>query len=170
ATNAGMEIHREYSVERKGKWNLLNNNMELKLGDLVRVDLYLRLPAARNFVVIDDPVPGGLEPVNRDLASTSIIDANKAKMKYADGAYWFRFNDWRSYGYSHWSFYHRELRHEAARFYSEYLPGGNYHVAYTAQVIAPGEFTVLPARAEEMYHPDVFGLGVPARLRVYESK
>ncbi|NOZ10688.1 MAG: large extracellular alpha-helical protein [Gammaproteobacteria bacterium] len=170
ATNAGMEIHREYSVERKGKWTLLKNNMNLKLGDLVRVDLYLRLPAARNFVVIDDPVPGGLEPVNRDLATTSLIDANKAKMKYADGAYWFRFNDWRSYGYSHWSFYHRELRHDSVRFYSEYLPGGNYHVAYTAQVIAPGEFTVLPTRAEEMYSPDVFGLGVPGRLRVYESK
>ncbi len=42
-------------------------------------------------------------------------------------------------------------------------------MAYTAQVIAPGEFTVMPARAEEMYSPDVFGLGVPAKLRVYEA-
>ena len=41
-------------------------------GEVVRVDLYLDLPAARNFVVVDDPVPGGLEPVNRNLATASV--------------------------------------------------------------------------------------------------
>jgi uncharacterized protein YfaS (alpha-2-macroglobulin family) len=166
AVNAGIEIHREYSLERDGNWELLTDRMRLKRGDLVRVDLFVSLPAAANFVVVDDPVPGGLEPVNRDLATASAVDADKGAFKAAGGSWWFRYNDWSSYGVSRWSFYHRELRHDAARFYSEYLPAGNYHLSYTAQAIAPGEFVVLPVHAEEMYDPDVYGRGVPGVLTV----
>ena len=164
--NAGIEVHREYSLERNDSWELLTGNMHLKRGDLVRVDLFVSLPTARNFVVVDDPVPGGLEPVNRDLATASTVDADKGNFKAAGGSWWFRYSDWSSYGLSRWSFYHQELRHNAVRFYSEYLPAGNYHLSYTAQAIAPGEFVVLPVQAGEMYDPDVFGQGVPGMLKV----
>jgi uncharacterized protein YfaS (alpha-2-macroglobulin family) len=164
--NAGIEIHREYSLERDGNWQLLTGNMQLKRGDLVRVDLFVSLPTARNFVVVDDPVPGGLEPVNRDLATASTVDADQGTFKAAGGSWWFRFSDWSSYGVSRWSFYHQELRHNAARFYSEYLPAGNYHLSYTAQAIATGEFVVMPVQAEEMYDPDVYGQGVAGVLEV----
>ncbi len=166
AFNAGIEVHREYSVERSGEWQLLKSPMQINTGELVRVDLYVSLPAARNFVVVDDPVPGGLEPVSRELATTSTVDADKGDFEAAGGAFWYRHTEWREYGVSLWSFYHKELRHHAARFYSEYLPAGNYHLAYTAQAIAPGEFTVMPAHAEEMYNPDTFGRGTPAILSI----
>ena len=52
------------------------------------------------------------------------------------------------------------------RFYSEYLPAGNYHLSYTAQAIAPGDFVVMPVYAEEMYDPDVYGKGVAGSLTV----
>ena len=55
------------------------------------------------------------------------------------------------------------------RFYADYLPAGNYHLSYTAQVIADGEFLVPSARAEEMYAPAVFGRTAPARLLVGEG-
>ncbi len=168
--NAGMTVHREYSVERDGEWLLLQSPMQLQPGELVRVDLYLSLPAPRNFVVVDDPVPGGLEPVNRQLATASTVDAEQAKLTYAKHAFWYQHNDWRSYGYSRWSFYHQELRHHAAQFYSEYLPAGRYHLSYVAQAIAPGEFIVLPTRVEEMYDPDVFGQGVPGLLNIESAK
>ena len=164
--NAGIEVHREYSREHNGQWEILKDPMQLIRGDLVRVDLYVSLPTARNFVVVDDPVPGGLEPVNRDLATASTVDADKGAFKHAGGSWWFRYSDWSSYGVSRWSFYHQELRHKAARFYSEYLPAGNYHLSYTAQAIAAGEFVVMPVYAEEMYDPDVFGQGVAAALKV----
>ena len=140
--------------------------MRIERGELVRVDLYLQLPAARNFVVVDDPVPGGLEPVNRQLATASTVDAEKGEFLRAESSYWYSCSDWRGFGASHWSFYHQELRHHAARFFADYLPAGNYHLSYVAQAIAPGEFQVLPTHAEEMYDPDVFGQGVPARLVV----
>ena len=164
--NAGIEVRREYSVERDGKWTLLASPMRIRVGELVRVDLFLSLRSARNFVVVDDPVPGGVEPVNRDLATASTIDAEKGEVKRPKGSFWFRHDDWIDFGFSYGNFYHKELRHHAARFYSEYLPAGNYHLSYVAQSIAPGEFIVLPTHAEEMYDPDVFGKSAPAMLRV----
>jgi uncharacterized protein YfaS (alpha-2-macroglobulin family) len=170
--NAGIDVRREYSVQRNGPdgpdgaWRLLADPVRIEQGDLVRVDLYVSLPAARNFVVVDDPIPGGLEPVNRDLATASTVDADAAVHEYPPDAYYFEYDDWRSYAWTRWSFYHRELRHEAARFFSDYLPAGRYHLSYVAQAIAPGEFTALPLRAEEMYDPDVYGRGLPATLVV----
>jgi uncharacterized protein YfaS (alpha-2-macroglobulin family) len=165
-TNSGIEIRREYSVERKGKWEFLQSPSEIKQSELVRVDIFLSLPSARNFVVVDDPVPGGLEPVNRDLATASIVDADKEEFQAAGGSWWFKYSDWTSYNASHWSFYHKELRHDAVRFYSDYLPAGNYHLSYMAQAIAAGNFVIMPIHAEEMYDPDVYGKGVAEKLNV----
>ncbi len=168
--NAGIEIHREYSVERDGKWVLLQNSMEIKTGDLVRIDLFVSLPAERYFVVVDDPVPGGLEPVSRELATASEIDAAKAESDYDPKSLRGKYSDWRKYGASRWSFYHKELRHDSARFYSERLGAGRYYLSYTAQAIAPGLFYAMPARAEEMYDPDVYGRSLPAQLKVQAAE
>jgi uncharacterized protein YfaS (alpha-2-macroglobulin family) len=168
--NAGIDVRREYSVQRDGQWVLLANPVEIRRGELVRVDLYVSLPTARNFVVVDDPVPGGLEPVNRDFANASRVDAAAGDFQAAGGSWWFRFGDWQSYGVSRWSFYTQELRHDAVRFYSEYLPPGNYHLSYSAQAIAVGEFSVMPTHAEEMYDPDVFGKSLPGTLVVAEPR
>ncbi|MGE0621468.1 MAG: alpha-2-macroglobulin [Pseudomonadales bacterium] len=164
--NAGIDLRREYSVQRNGEWIRLENPAVIKRGELVRVDLFLALPAARNFVVVDDPVPGGLEPVNRDLATSSGVDADAGEFVAAGGSYWYSFGDWNAYGFSRWSFYHKELGHDAVRFYSEYLGPGRYHLSYTAQAIAAGTFAVPPSVAAEMYDPDVYGKTLPLVLEV----
>ena len=142
----------------------------MKRGELVRVDLYLSVPAARNFVVLDDAVPGGLEPVNRDLATSSEVDARKGDFKAANNSFWFKFSDWIDFGVSRWSFYHQEIRHDSVRFYSDYLPAGNYHLSYAAQAIATGSFNALPAMAQEMYDPDVYGKTEGLTLKVNEAE
>jgi uncharacterized protein YfaS (alpha-2-macroglobulin family) len=165
-TNDGIEVHREYSVQRAGRWQLLASPLAVARGELVRVDVYLSLPAARHFVVVDDPVPGGLEPVDRDLATASTVDADATEFQAAGGAFWFKYSDWSEYGVALWSFYHRELTHSAARFYADYLPAGHYHLSYGAQAMAEGEFSASPTKAEEMYDPDVYGKGLPAHVSV----
>jgi uncharacterized protein YfaS (alpha-2-macroglobulin family) len=165
-TNDGIEVHREYSVQRAGRWQLLVSPLKVTRGELVRVDVYLSLPAARHFVVVDDPVPGGLEPVDRDLATASTVDADATEFQAAGGAFWFKYSDWSEYGVALWSFYHRELTHAAARFYADYLPAGHYHLSYGAQAMAEGEFSASPTKAEEMYDPDVYGKALPAHLSV----
>lgn len=167
--NSGMELRREYSVKRGREWKLLKSPLTIEQGELVKVDLFLRLTGPKNFVVVDDQIPGGLEPVNRDLANTSQTDAAAGDFVAAGGSFWYDFHDWIDYGEVFWSFYHKELRHSAARFYSSYLPAGNYHLSYSAQAIAPGEFVSLPARAEEMYDPDSFGLSAADRLLVSQA-
>ncbi|HUD53501.1 alpha-2-macroglobulin family protein [Parvibaculum sp.] len=169
AVNSGIEVRREYSVERDGKWVLLGEKAEVARGELVRVDLYLSLPSARSFVVVNDPVPGGLEPVNRDLATSSAVDAGKAEYVAPEGSWWSHAKEWIEYEAGFWSFYHRELRFDSVRFYSDYLDAGNYHLTYAAQAIATGEFQRRATKAEEMYDPDVFGLGLPGSLTVREK-
>ncbi|MFK8068842.1 MAG: alpha-2-macroglobulin [Gammaproteobacteria bacterium] len=172
--NSGMEIRREYSIKRNDKWERLNTSkdntsqaaMQIKRGDLVRIDLFVNLPTTRNYVVIDDPVPGGLEPVNRDLATTSVFDAEAGEFEASGDSFWFERDDWKGYSSSRWSFYHQEMRHDSVRFYSDYLSPGNYHLSYTAQAIATGTFSVLPAKTEEMYDPDIYGRSLPATLEV----
>lgn len=166
AINSGIEVRREYSVERNGKFELIRSPYSLKKGELVRVELFVNVPAARNFVVINDPVPGGLEPLNKDLRTTSTRDAEKGEFVRDGASYWFSMKDWHAFGENRWSFYHQEVRHDSVRFYSEYLPPGNYALSYTAQAIADGAFGVMPTKAEEMYDPDVYGRGVSEELRV----
>ena len=164
--NAGLEVKREYSQRQGDKWVLLNEASVLKRGDLVRVDLYVRAPADRIFVVVNDPIPGCLESVNKDLATASILDQRKLDDNPAEGAWWYKFKDWVDFDAARWAFYHKEMRHESVRFYADYLPKGNYYLSYVAQVIADGSFSCSPTHIEEMYTPETYGRGAPARINV----
>jgi uncharacterized protein YfaS (alpha-2-macroglobulin family) len=104
--------------------------------------------------------------VNRDLATSSTVDADQGAFVGSQASTWFDSREWIDYGATLWSFYHKELRHSSARFYSEYLPAGNYHLSYVSQAIAPGTFVILPAHAEQMYTPDLFGDSAPDTLTV----
>ncbi|MDH5694224.1 MAG: hypothetical protein OEZ47_14090, partial [Gammaproteobacteria bacterium] len=99
----------------------------------------------------------------------STIDANKGKYTGVKGSWWYSISDWNYYGNYYSGFYHRELRHDSTRFYSDYLTPGNHVLSYTAQAIAEGDFSVMPLHVEEMYDPDVYGKGLAARLNVDEA-
>jgi len=116
--------------------------------------------------VVNDPLPGALETVNRDLATASTVDDAGSQYDSAGGAFWFKFNDWVEFNTAFWSFYHKELRADSARFFSDWLPAGNYHLSYMTQVIADGQFAAPPTKAEEMYDPDVYGRGDHESLTV----
>ena len=160
-------VHLDWSSVDKGRAQMREaGEVIVARGELVRIDVYLSLAASRHFVVVDDPVPGGLEPVNRELATASTVDADAAEFQAAGGSFWFKYSDWSEYGIELWSFYHRELKHEAARFYADYLPAGHYHLSYGAQAMAEGQFSAGATKAEEMYDPDVYGKGLPAQVTV----
>lgn len=167
--NSGIDVKREYYVERKGQWIQLASPMTVQRGELVKVDIFISLPAARNYLAISDPVPGGLEPVNRDLANDSQVDSNKGGFKAPRGSLYWKFTDWQEFSVDGWSFYHQELRHDHVRFFADYLVAGNYHLTYTAQAIATGEFLAGPTHGEEMYDPDVFGKSKPANFVIQEK-
>ncbi|MDY0221174.1 MAG: MG2 domain-containing protein [Desulfobacterium sp.] len=153
--NAGISVERRVWVEENGKPVRLHDPVILNPGDLVRVDLLVSPGGARNFVIVEDPVPGGLEPVNRSFATSSAVEPG---MDEADPDF--------LRGQHH--FYHRELTHGSVRFYSERVPPGSYRLSYTAQAISRGHFAWPAVRAMEMYDTDIFGRGVETLLVVAE--
>ena len=108
------------------------------VGDYVRVTLRLAVPAARRFVLISDPLPAGLEPVDLNLA-TEVSAAGSAL----------------EHGARH---DHRELRDDRAVFAIDDLPPGLYRYTYLARASSVGSFVAPPTRVEEMYHPETQGL------------
>ncbi len=166
SSNYGMEIYKEYSVLRDGKWVLLNigendkdNNVLVKKGELVRVDLYVLVPVSRSFVVVNDPVPGGLEVLNKELKTTSSNDLETLNSPLAENSTWFKNNDWLEYSGTNWweGFYSNEIKNEVVRFYSENLIEGKHHLSYLTQVIATGNFVIMPSLAQEMYNTEIYG-------------
>jgi uncharacterized protein YfaS (alpha-2-macroglobulin family) len=153
--NAGIAIERRVWVEQDGRFVRLHDPITLNPGDLVRVDLLVSSGGARNFVVVQDPVPGGLEPVNRNLATSSSMqpEIDETDPEFLRGQH---------------HFYHRELTHDSVEFYSERVPPGSYRLSYTAQAIARGSFIWPAVRAMEMYDTDIFGRGVETLLVVTE--
>ena len=161
----GIELQREYVVVRDGEYTTLSSDADLEQGELVRVNLFLDVPADRHFVVVDDVVPGAIEPVNRNLATDSDLDAEFGGDELPEDSAWFDVFKDRS-GSGRWFFYHREVGHKNVRFYADFLPAGSYRLHWVGQVIGSGEFTVLPAHAEEMYQPSIYGNSTGMKVQV----
>jgi uncharacterized protein YfaS (alpha-2-macroglobulin family) len=49
------------------------------------------------------------------------------------------------------------MRDQRAEAFTSLLWEGVYHYSYVARATTPGTFVVPPAKAEEMYSPEVFG-------------
>ena len=155
SVNAGISVERRVWVEENGEFVRLHDPVILNPGALVRVDLLVSPGGARNFVIVEDQVPGGLEPVNRSFVTSSAMEPG---MDETDPDF--------LRGQHH--FYHRELTHGSVRFYSERVPSGRYRLSYTAQAISRGHFAWPAVRAMEMYDTDIFGQGVETLLVVDE--
>lgn len=119
----------------------------VKAGATVRVEVELVVPDRRYYAVVDDPLPAGLELVNLGYATS----AQEERLGQE--------------GWS-WSFQHRELRDDRALHFADRLPAGVYTLHYLARATTRGDFIVPPARAEEMYRPEVFGRTPTQRMSV----
>ena len=115
----------------------------IKAGARVRVVVSMVADNRRYHVALVDPLPAGLEIVNPALAVSQSTPTTPSK-----GYSWW----W------HWSWYeHQNLRDERAEAFTPLLWDGVYEYSYIARATTPGTFVVPPAKAEEMYSPEVFG-------------
>lgn len=128
--------------------------------DLVLVDLLVVTPDPREQVVIDDPLPAGLEPVQSALATTArdLAVTEPGGMGDADDADDARDPDARAMGQT-WSrsSYHREFHDDRVLTFVDHMAAGMYHYRYLARATTPGKFIVPPTKAECMYEPETFG-------------
>ncbi|HSA19939.1 MAG TPA: MG2 domain-containing protein [Myxococcota bacterium] len=141
-----------------------------KAGDLVRVRVRVGSPQERQYLVVEVPLPAGLEAVDTSLASTARIGAmgeegpgqgyehESAEDTYADQADGESPGELGPYAASFWSpFNHVEVRDDRVLLFADHLPPGVHVSSFVARATTPGRFLMKPARAEEMYTPEVFG-------------
>ncbi len=129
-------------------------------GDIVLVDLLVVTPSPREQVVIDDPLPAGLEPVQANLATTArdlAVTEPGGEGDEAD-AEEARDIDQRATGSTFQpSWYHREMHDDRVLTFVDRMAAGMYHYRYLARATTAGRFVVPPTRAECMYEPETFG-------------
>jgi uncharacterized protein YfaS (alpha-2-macroglobulin family) len=139
----GFMLQRSYQkVNDDGSLTDLHS---LGIGDRVLVTLRLEVRQPAHFVAIDDALPAIFEAVNPEFKTQETRGAGS--------------------GSGDWFSDYRELRHDRALFFRNHLAPGSYTIAYLARVRAAGEVTAPPAKIEEMYHPERFGLSEAAKVK-----
>jgi alpha-2-macroglobulin len=124
-------------------------------GDLVRVTLTFRLSKERRFVAVTDPLPAGFEAVESWFSTTASDmaaqqDRQRNERDTSDGVDW---ENWfRSGGFDH-----VERHDDRIQLFATRLSEGVHEFSYVVRATTAGSFRTAPARAEEMYTPEVFG-------------
>lgn len=115
-------------------------------GDLLRGSVTVMTDRDRNFVGVEIPLPAGLEGVNFALETE---DASLQKEIQKCEWYWCDTGSWR--------FSHTEFRDDRVFLFADFLPAGTYEFRFFARATTEGDFSWRPSRAEEIYHPEIFG-------------
>jgi hypothetical protein len=121
----------------------------LRAGEVYVVHLEVFTLQDRLYVVLDDPLPAGLEAVQSDFLTESRERARALRELSAGDAR----GPW-------WAGFDRvELHDDRVLHTADYLPAGSYDVRYLVRASTPGEFQAPPPVVLEMYSPEIFGRG-----------
>jgi hypothetical protein len=153
--DAGIKVERWYE-----RYDAPTPITAVTEGELVRVKLRVTVTALRNFLVVDDPLPSGLEAVDLSLKTAGLppvpspAAADEATGTEAEATGWY-YGSWEYGWWTPWD--HRELRDDRVVYVATTLWPGTYTMSYVARATTPGRFVRPPVHAEEMYNPGVNG-------------
>jgi alpha-2-macroglobulin len=133
-------------------------------GELVLVDLLFESAEPRDHVVLDDPLPAGLEALDYDLDTTSRAKSD-AEDQAEDREQVPSKRAWLGTTYRY-ATSRREVRDDRVVTYFEHLEPGMYRVHYLARATSVGAFVAPPTRVEAMYAPEVYGRTAASTLTV----
>jgi uncharacterized protein YfaS (alpha-2-macroglobulin family) len=135
----GFGLQRRY--ERLDDDNHLRDMHGLRVGDRVLVTLDLAVHETARYVAVDDALPSILEAVNPEFKTQEAGPRGAAAGNDAE-----------------WLSSFREIRKDRCLYFADWIAPGNYTIRYVARVRAAGTVTAPPAKIEEMYHPERYGL------------
>ncbi|QIG81636.1 Ig-like domain-containing alpha-2-macroglobulin family protein [Stakelama tenebrarum] len=129
--NAGYKMTRKTEVVQASDPNRLGR------GDVVKVTITVEASAARNWVVISDPVPAGAQVLGGLGGQSELLRAQADSGSGVQPSY-------------------VERGQEAWRAYFRWVPRGSFTVSYVMRLNNAGEFHLPPSRVEAMYSPEIF--------------
>ena len=153
-----------------------NQLTSVAVGEVVKGKLTLTTPDAYNHVAIEDMIPAGFEIVNfnLDTEDQSLLDndwlgssdragsqgwlsglfgSSQAAQAFGSRGFGGSFgNNTRTLRPTH-----SETHDDRVFLYVERMSPGVYEYEYFLRALVPGEFQHLPAKAEELFFPEVFG-------------
>jgi uncharacterized protein YfaS (alpha-2-macroglobulin family) len=150
----GFSVGRTYATEDGA-----GSGTTFKAGQLLTVTLTFDVPKERRYVAVTDPLPAGLEPVESWFATTASDLAAGPEAPSEEPRDW---TDWWERG----GFDRVERHDDRVLLFATRLSEGRHVFSYLARATTAGRFVVAPARAEEMYEPEVFGRTASAVIEV----
>jgi uncharacterized protein YfaS (alpha-2-macroglobulin family) len=141
ALDQGIIVSREYFALDDPETPLTS----VQKGETVRGRLTIIMPEERHYVIVNDPLPAGLEALDSSLATDAEVPEDITRADYF------------SRGWGWWWFDYVDLYDEKVVLSADYLPAGTYVFTYLARASTVGEFRVLPVTAWEFYFPDIYG-------------
>ena len=129
------------------------------------IDVLFESAEPREQIVLDDPLPAGLEPIDFALETSS---RQQQVSEYPAAA---NQSTTRGYGAFRTAYgVHREMRDDRVLTFLPHVEPGIYHFRYLARATTPGRFVVPPLRAECMYSPEVNGRTAASTFEVAPAK
>jgi alpha-2-macroglobulin len=150
AEDDGFRIERSYT-DRDGR----AVGSSVQVGDYVMVNLQIWPKEDGRLVVIDDPLPAGLEPVDTTLATS---DTEMAEVMEGSD------RDW-----SWWRSQYREMRDDRTEWHFQQIytwRGEPLKLRYLTRAVTAGSFYAPGTTAERMYQPHIRGRGLGRELVV----
>jgi uncharacterized protein YfaS (alpha-2-macroglobulin family) len=126
-------------------------------GRLVVVTVDVAVPQEGLFIVVDDPLPAGLEAVNPEFETESTEDLLVLEEKGHGPVWWRGFN-------------HFEMHDDRVLLFADSLSAGVHTHRYLARAVSFGRFLMAGTTAGEMYAPEVSGRSQERVVQVVRSR
>ena len=132
---------------------------QARVGDVISVTVTIVAPTDLFHLLVETPIPAGTEPVDPNLATTSDFYDYPSLEVMDDGSpTWWRF----------WSPTYTDIRDDKVVLFATFLQAGTYEYTFNVQATVGGNYNVLPAYAEQMFFPEVWGSSTGATFRIVE--
>jgi len=138
----GLAVNRRFSLNGE----TVNS---ASVGDVLSVTVTIVAPTDLYHVMVETPIPAGVEPLDPNLSTVSPQDyyGPPALRPIQPG----------KEGWWMWTPSFVDYRDDKVTLFATYLPAGAYEYTFQVRASLPGEFRVLPAHGEMMYFPEVWG-------------
>jgi hypothetical protein len=150
AREEGMIVDRSY-VDTEGD-PLVDR---IPLGEPLFVHLAIVVSRDAKTLVVEDPLPGGIEAINLDFRNAPVVSMGEGPETEDPSTL---------------PVAHREMTDRSVRLFAEDVPAGIYHVYYPAIATTGGTYRVPGARAEMLYSPEIYATSPPQTLRIEAAR